>query len=77
MKIKRKYQIKGLPEDQRIWLQSYEDTTMLEPIGLEDLREDPKGFNEIARWNIRHFEDYASETLAAITSGVPWDIGGQ
>jgi len=70
--LKRKYRIKGLTPKQQEWLQNYEASTMLEPLGLEELASKPESFDSWARHNIEHFESFASEALNQIGVGVPY-----
>ena len=64
----------GLPVTiaQRYWLRKYEHYTMLEPLYLEELGEGGLGFDYVARENIRHFEDFAAQTMSFISSNVPY-----
>lgn len=74
-RLKSKYKISGLTRAQQEWLQNYEGHTMLEPLGLEELKVNPALFNEHARWNIQHFQDFSIDALHAIDRDVPYNEG--
>jgi len=72
-KIKRKYNIRGLTQQQKEWLQNYESQTLLEPLGLDEMAADPSTFDEWAKYNIEHFETFAADALHSIDRDVPYN----
>ena len=72
-KLKRKYRIRGLTPLQQEWLQNYQEQTMLEPVGLAEMAADPSTFDEWAKWNIGHFEDFSTDALRDISRNVPYN----
>lgn len=70
--LKRKYRIKGLTPKQQEWLQGYEVSTMLEPLGLEEMALRPGSFDYWARFNIERFEEFSSDALHRISACVPY-----
>ena len=57
---------------QRSWLARYEAATGFEPLGQEDLDRGVKSFNQVARENIRWFEEWSNEAMGAMSTQVPW-----
>lgn len=72
-KIKKKYNIRGLTRLQKEWLQNYESSTLLEPLGLDEMAADPSTFDEWAKFNINHYEDHSIDALHNISRDVPYN----
>lgn len=70
--LKKKYRINGLSPKQQKWLQDYEASTMLEPLGLDEMAKKPESFDGWAKYNIERFESFASEAFHRINVDVPY-----
>jgi hypothetical protein len=61
-----------LNRKQRKWLREYEETTMFEPLHLDELLAGEMTFDEIARRNINWYEAHMRDAYNAISNNVPW-----
>lgn len=72
--MKRKYvAIKTITHTQRLWLESFESSTMLEPMHLEELADGSMGFDEVAKANIDWFSNFAIDAQHEIEKDIPYN----
>lgn len=57
---------------QRAWLKKYEDETTFEPLYQEELDSGEMTFDEVAKENLKWFEDWAGDVFTRVSSGVPY-----
>ena len=63
---------KKINRKQKAWLAKYERATSFEPMYQAELDSGELTFDEVAKKNIAWFEDWCSETLAFISTQVPF-----
>ena len=56
---------------QRAWLIVYERVTGFEPLHQDELDAGVITFNELVRHNIKWFEEWSTESMAAISTNPP------
>ena len=72
--MKRKYTaIKTITPEQRLWLDHFEGSTMLDPIDLDELMDGSMTFDEVAKANIIWFADFANDAQHQIERDVPYN----
>lgn len=59
---------------QRAWLKSYEDDTGFEPMHQEDLDSGEMTFKEMARSNLRWFENWSQEVHEGLETKFPQSL---
>lgn len=59
---------KKVTKKQREWLSNYEHETGFEAIAQEDIDSGERTFEEVARLNIRWFEDHSSDALLKVSN---------
>ncbi|WMI99976.1 hypothetical protein RBU55_00030 [Pseudomonas chlororaphis subsp. aurantiaca] len=57
---------KKISAEQGAWLKTYEDATGFEPLNQDELDSGEMTFVEVARQNIRWFEQFANDALLRI-----------
>lgn len=59
---------KKVTKEQRNWLKHYEKVTGFEPMAQEDIDSGAQTFAEVARLNIRWYEDHTSDAFLSVSN---------